>query len=69
MSEDRCANCAMALDAERSTCPYCRPRARFGSLAADEDGGGRGIEAGIARLMTEALLAKDEAAELLMLDR
>ena len=69
MSDDSCANCARALDADRSTCPYCRAPRAFGSLTRDDDGGGRGIESGIARLMTDSMLAREEAAEMLMLER
>jgi len=66
---ERCANCDKPLEDDRSTCPYCRaPRGAFGGLAragTDE----RGIEAGLARIMTDTLLAKDEATDLLMLER
>lgn len=69
MSSERCANCAKELDAERTTCPYCRAPRVFASLARVDEGGGRGIEAGLARIMTDTLLAKDEAADMLMLER
>src|SRR4051794_24903439 len=69
MKSERCANCAKELDAERATCPYCRAPRAFASLARADDGDGRGIEAGLARIMTETLLAKDEATDLLMLER
>lgn len=58
---ERCTNCGKALDADRATCPFCRaPRGIVSSLAR-ADGGA--IEAGLARVMTESLLAKDEEAE------
>jgi hypothetical protein len=69
MSNERCPNCDMPLDAERGTCPYCRAPRGLAALAREDDAGGRAIEAGLARMMTETLLAKNEAAELLMLDR
>jgi hypothetical protein len=66
---DRCTNCDRPLDPERTTCPYCRaPRAAsiMGGLArASGDGA---IEGGLARVMTDTLLAKDETAELKMLE-
>lgn len=68
MSGERCANCGKALDAERTTCPFCRAPRMLSSLAR-VDSGESAIEAGLARIMTDTLLAKDEATDLLMLDR
>lgn len=56
-----CTNCGKALDAERATCPFCRaPRSLEGGLARAEGGA---IEAGLARVMTEGLLARDDQEE------
>jgi hypothetical protein len=59
---EKCTNCGKALEAEtRATCPFCRaPREIVSALARAEGGA---IEAGLARVMTETLLAKDEEAE------
>ena len=43
MSGEACANCAKELDAERTTCPYCRAPRAFGSLARADDGGGLSV--------------------------
>jgi len=66
---ERCSNCEKPLDDDRSTCPYCRAPRAFASLARADGFEGRGIEAGLARIMTDTLLAKDEAAEVMMLER
>jgi hypothetical protein len=68
MSE-RCSNCAKQIEDDRTTCPYCRAPRAFASLARVDGAGERGIEAGLARIMTDSLLAKDEAADMLMLER
>jgi hypothetical protein len=59
---ERCTNCGKALEADRTTCPFCRAPRGIVSALARADGGGS-IEAGLARVMTESLLAKDEEAE------
>lgn len=64
---ERCSNCGKELDSTRMTCAFCRaPRTLAGGLARD---GGGAIEAGLARIMTDALLEKDEEAEANMLMR
>ena len=66
---DRCTNCGKELDSARTTCAFCRaPRALAGGLAR-EGGEGGAIEAGLARIMTDALTEKDEDAEADMLMR
>jgi hypothetical protein len=57
---DRCGNCNAPMPEDRETCPYCRAPRGAGGLAREGDGGSaRGLEDGLARILTESYLAKE----------
>jgi hypothetical protein len=66
MTTERCSNCSASLDVDRTTCPFCRAPRDSAALARVETTWEGGVADGLARIMTDALLAKDAAAEALL---